>query len=120
MAVTSTDIILRWPALAQIAGTAEFDAALADAALQVKVSSWAEFTDLGTIHHAAHHLMVAHPEISGPGMTGPGPISSERAGEVARTYAVEPVSRAGGFRSTAPGREYLRLARLLGVSAMVV
>lgn len=120
MAVTQTSIVLRWPALGQIASPLEFDAALADAQLELGATAWGTLYDLGITHRAAHQLMVAHPEILGPGMMGPGPISSEKAGEVSRSYAVEPVSRAGGFRATAPGREFLRLQRLLGLGSMVV
>ncbi len=120
MAATADDIKLRWPALYQVAVPGEFDAALADAALQVSAASWGKFYDLGIIHLAAHRLMTAHPEIQGPGLSGPGLVSSETVGEVSRSYAVEPVSRATGYKSTAPGREYMRLRDLLGLSTMVV
>lgn len=120
MAVTSATLRLRWPALNMVADVAELDAAIADAQLQVSAGVWGDLYDLGVTHLAAHALMAAHPEILGPGMTGAGPISSEKVGELSRTYAVTAATHGGGYKDTAPGREYLRLRTMLGLGVSVV
>ena len=120
MAATKADVQARWPALYQVADNTEFTTALADAALQVDASTWGNLYDLGVIHLSAHAIFLAHPEIQAPGYVGPGPVASEKVGEISRSYAVNPVSRSGGLNSTAAGQQFIRLRSMLGLGMMVV
>lgn len=118
MAIQASDVTARWPMLASLfAGDTigAIDTALADAALQVDVATWGPRATLATIHLAAHALFLAHPELSPSG-----PVQSESAGGVSRSYAVTAVPGGSSYASTAAGREYLRLRSQLGLGAMVV
>lgn len=115
MAVARDDIIARWPALAALPAGAEWDAAITDAGLQLGAAAWGELLDLGTVHLAAHGMMTAHPEVSGPG-----PIQSESVGGVSRTYAVTAAAAGGHLSSTPAGLAFLRLRRSLGLGYTVV
>jgi hypothetical protein len=114
MAVTRAAIVARIPALDAVTNPSEWDAAIADAQLQVAASVWGDLYDLGVVYLAAHLLLIGHPEIEGPG-----PVQSETVGSVSVSYAVQAAAR-GQLGSTMAGREHLRLGRLLGLGAAVV
>jgi hypothetical protein len=114
MAVTRAAIVARVPALDAVTNPSEWDAAIADAQLQVAASAWGDMYELGVVYLAAHLLLATHPDIEGPG-----PVQSESVGSVSVSYAVSG-SVFHNLMRTSAGREYRRLLRTLGLSVSVV
>lgn len=118
MAATRETVLVRWPTLSEVTDQAQWDAALADAALQVAPSVWGEFADLAQAHLAAHLLFISHPEFGASGQVGP--VASETVGSVSRSYAVTAaVASRIDYGRTLPGQAYLRLRAILGISFSV-
>jgi Protein of unknown function (DUF4054) len=115
VAIGRQDVIDRWRALAAVTAAGEWSAALTDAAAQVSPDAWGSRADLATIHLAAHLLFVDHPEL-----VAVGPVTSESALGVSRTYAASASAGAGDYGRSQAGREYLRLRRQLGLSISVI
>lgn len=114
MAVTRAAIVARVPALDAVTTPSEWEAAIADAQLQVAQGVWGDLYELGVASLAAHLLLVGHPEVAGPG-----PVQSETVGSISRTYAVATPSREQ-LGSTVAGREHVRLRRQLGLGIALV
>lgn len=114
MAISRAAIVARVPALDAVDDPAAWEAAIADAQLQVSSSVWGDLYELGVIYLAAHLLLVANPEVAGPG-----PVQSETVGSISRTYAVTAPTREQ-LGSTLAGREHIRLRRQLGLGAALV
>ncbi len=116
MAVSREDVVARWPKLLAIESTAEWTAALGDAAAMTPASVWGARADLATIHLAAHALFLAYPELA---LTGQ--VQSESVGGVSRSYAVAPPASGASedYRRTLPGQSYLRLRASLGLGFSV-
>jgi len=108
------DIVRRWAVLSSVQDPNEWEAAIADAELQVSADAWGSLYDLGVIHLAAHLLSVNHPEF-----VGAGTVQSESVGPLSRTYAVATPSR-NVIASTPAGKEYLRVRGSLGLGFSVV
>lgn len=114
MAVSRAAIVARVPALEAVTNPGEWEAAIADAQLQVAASVWGDLYELGVIYLAAHLLLAAHPEVEGPG-----PVQSESVGSISRTYAVSGSVFHNVMRTSA-GKEYARLRSLLGLGVALV
>jgi hypothetical protein len=113
MAVAQADILARWPKLAQVTDSAEWTAAIADAALLVPAAVWGTLTDLATIHLAAHQLFVMRPDLT------PRQVQSESVGGVSRSYVVASPGSGGGYQGTDAGQAYLRLRATLALGISV-
>lgn len=114
MAVTRAAIVARVPALAAVDDPVAWEAAIADAQLQVSQASWGDRYELGVIYLAGHLLLATRPEIEGPG-----PIASESVGSISRSYAVSG-SVFHNLMRTSAGREFVRLRRQLGLGSALV
>jgi hypothetical protein len=114
VAVSRASIVARVPALVVVDDPAAWEAAIADAQLQVSASAWGDLYELGVTYLAAHLLLGSHPEVEGPG-----PVQSESVGSVSRSYAVAG-SVFHNIMRTSAGREFLRLRSLLGLGSALV
>lgn len=90
----------------------------------VNADRWGDLTDHGISLHAAHFLLVYGPQ-SGPqvGRTAAGGlVTSKSADGLSLSLDVSTVSEegAGMFNSTAYGREYYRLARMMGAGPIQI
>ena len=115
MAVTAQSLKDRFPEFTSESNT-RVTANITAANLEISQTQWGALADEGTLHLAAHKLCVFGKTKDGL-EAEPGPVKSEKVGEVAAEYAV--ATSGGGaleeesLRATAYGREYMRLKRLI-------
>jgi hypothetical protein len=103
-------LVLRAPEFSDLASD-EVAAAISDAALQVSSLVWGSKTDLGILLLAMHNLAISHPEL---GQTGP--VTSERVGDLSRSYAT-PSLGSHELAETRYGRRFLALKRTVSAAA---
>jgi hypothetical protein len=115
VAITRAAIVARVPALNAVTDPAAWEAAIADAQLQVSSSAWGDLYELGVVYLAAHLLLAGNPEAAAPG-----PVQSETVGGVSVSYAVSAAPFREQLASTTAGREHIRLRRMLGLGAALV
>lgn len=116
MAITVADIKTRFPEFAGLDDgvIAQY---LAEAERNHNAGQWGGKSDDGLAYQTAHLLACfAAGEDSEPGS---GPISSEREGEVAVSYAVSDRVKDSAFGSTKYGRWYLELRKTIFVTRCV-
>ena len=116
MSIAQTDVNVIAPELSTVSPS-DFAAVLSDVLLEISVSFWGsqQMADRVTKYLVAHVLALAHPELSGPG-----PVSGERVGEVSRTYAVGAPRDPDTYDMTRYGKEYKRLRRMMGAGVQVL
>lgn len=107
MSVTWQDVVNIAPELGGTAIAVIAQAAyLAAATRQVDPASWLDLTNDGIAYLAAHLAALRNNE---------GLVTSERLGEMARTYALPPGIK-GSLALSVYGAEYLRMTYLLDTS----
>ncbi len=115
MAVTAQSLKDRFPEFGSESDT-RVSLYITAANLEISQTQWGALADEGTLHLASHKLCVFSKTKDGL-EAEPGPVSSEKVGDVAASYAVATSSGSGleeeSLRSTAYGREYMRLKRLI-------
>lgn len=115
MAVTAQSLKDRFPEFASETD-ARVTAYITAANLEIDANQWSALADEGTLHLATHKLCVFGKAKDGL-ESDPGPVKSEKVGEVSAAYAVAPSSSSTveeePLRGTVYGREYLRLKRLI-------
>lgn len=82
----------------------ELDTAIELATARVSSGVWGDRYRQGVAYLAAHVLTIAAREGSGVG-----PITSEKAGKVSRSYGFSAQADSGGYGSTEYGKQFLQL-----------
>lgn len=116
MAATVASVRRIAPELSSVS-TADTEAFLADAALELDAATWGALYDRAHALLAAHLASIAHPELAAPS----GPVVSESVGSVSRSYAAPSSGAAAGrWGTTRHGVELARLLRQIGPGMRVV
>jgi hypothetical protein len=118
VSVSQADVAVIAPEFASPAISAsDFAAVLGDVLLEISPTIWGsqQMADRATKYLVAHSLAMAHPELSVPG-----PVQSERVGEVSRTFAVGAPLDPDSYDMTRYGKEFKRLRRMMGFSVQVL
>lgn len=119
MAVDSDDVIAYEPAAASI-DEERIDLFIGYAETQVNRDVWGDLADQAVILLTLHGLYTTGP--SSGASSGQGPVTSEKVGDLQRSYA-SPASGAysdSTLARTGYGQEYLRLRKTLVFTPMVV
>lgn len=117
MAVNAAYMLAHFPDLPGVSSTTYVDAKLDEARLQVKESVWGDRWDLGVSYLAAHLILLQKSaqgsSISGSRTVVSGPVTSERVGDLSRSYGTggssSSTSASQSYDSTSYGREFKRL-----------
>ena len=116
MGISTTDITGRFPEFANVE-TSTIQLAINDAALSVNRDVFGVKADLATIYMAAHLLALSSPSNSKAG----GRITSEKVGDLARTYAGgSEIGKSDPLAETKYGIEFLRIRRSVVTSPCVI
>lgn len=122
MAVDSHRIRLLYPAFGDLVAYPPdtIDALIAQALARLDPNRWGGLLDEGVSLFVAHRLAVVGP-VGGSGGAGSGaPVSSKSVGGVSVAYNWEAgaLERGGGYNLTGYGREFLQLARMVGMGVV--
>jgi hypothetical protein len=82
---------------------------IAEASRQLSEFGWGDFYDEGIKYLAAHLLAVMKAGSKGSA----GPVTSERAGPVARSYAAAEMSSTEALSATTYGRRFMELRHMV-------
>lgn len=92
---------------------------LDQAAALISIEAWGDLASNGHAMLAAHYLKLA--SFGSDSSTGKGPVTSERVGDVAVSYASGPAATAeGDYGTTVYGRRYLELRGGVFVGAIAI
>jgi hypothetical protein len=116
MAVTAADIqgMLSGEFASLSAGT--INPFIAEAERQLSISRWDALYDDGVRYLTAHLIATQSLGASAPS----GPVTSESAGPLSRSYAAAATWSPDGLDSTVYGRRFLELQRLVGAGFWVL
>lgn len=101
---------------------ARIDRFLARAAAQLSPTTWCTLYQEGVVNLTAHLLTLAA-RSAGGGSSGVGSVSSERVGDLSRSYQYQGATKRDSDRSlgsTVYGSEYLRLRAMVCVRTPLV
>ncbi len=118
MAITVQDITTRFPEFASL-DPARIQSAINEAGRSHNAIEWGPKSDDGLAYFTAHLLAKFGPDSGACSEDGPGPVTSEREGQVAVSYAISSKSKESDLGSTKYGRYYLRLQGTLFVRRCV-
>ncbi len=114
---TKDNILAIAPGLSSLAD-ASFDLVLADVADQVKSSVFGKKTEIAQRYLAAHLLTEIQQHSQGGGKSGP--ITSEKTGDIAVSYAQINIKDANRYDTTFYGREFNRFCKRCIVAFKVI
>ena len=89
----------------------------------LKADRWGNLYDNGQGFYVAHNLTLERQASANGGNEGaPGLVTGKSVGPVSKSYTQQDVTFSGGgnFNLTWWGREYLKLARMVGAGGLVV
>lgn len=115
MSVLPADIKDLFPEFASVSD-ARIQLFIDQASLSVNASVWGNKADFGIQYLTAHLITVANRGGSGAA----GPITSEKVGDLQRSYANNVSASAHELGSTGYGMEFLRLRRSLFITPRVL
>jgi len=118
VAVTVVTIKARFPEFASL-GDDTIAMYLAEAERSHNAGQWGGKSDDGLSYLTAHLLAMFGASGDGCDDPAPGPVTSEREGAVAASYAVSDEAKQSEFGSTKYGRRYLELRRTIFVTRCI-
>jgi hypothetical protein len=122
MAVDSHRIRALYPAFGDLVAYPPdmLDALIALALARLDPNRWGNLLDEGVSLFVAHRLSLGGPVGGSGGSASGAPVSSKSVGGVSIAYNWEAgaMDRGGGYNLTGYGREFLQLARMVGMGVV--